>query len=236
MKPGIEGATFYNLNYKKNMSDMLKINPQAQFNSHGYFQNPTTVEGLPFAPLYVDLFDQNGYDLTRIEQVFCRANGLEVSVHRNSFHQSLRTNWMYQDPLPQTGPILNHCYLFERKGYRGQALKQLQTWARDSPLYYKVINIVPKWGIDFSMDYVDHEGNSFELLHYEYDAFKYEDAVSMKELVENKVTQLDWAEVARDLLVRKSEWINLEFFEQSSWKCRYFGLPDERFKMVCWQN
>lgn len=214
----------------------LKINPEAVFYEGGYLSIPLKIEAVPYAPIYVDLFDQNGYDLTKIEQLFCTGNGVPVSMHRNVSHHSLRTPWMYQNPQPSSGPILNHCYLFERKGYKGQALKQLQNWAEDSPLYYKVINIVPKWGLDFSMDYVDREGNSFELLHYEYDCFTYEEAVRMKKIVEEKVTKMDWEEVARDLLSRKLEWFNLEFFEQSAWKCRYFDLPNERFKMICWQK
>jgi hypothetical protein len=216
---------------------MLFVNPHAKFNPQGYILNPVPLQGVPYAPIYTQLFDQNGYDLTRIEQLFYEANGLGISEHRNELHTSHRMQWIYQEtPNPNSGPIINHAYLFERKGYEGQALKQLQTWARDSPLYYKVINITPKWGIDFSMDYVDDEGNSFELLHYEHDSFSYEDALKMKALVEDRVLKLDWVATARNLLLRKEEWINLEFFEQSSWKCRYFGLPDERFKMVCWQK
>jgi hypothetical protein len=202
----------------------LKINPDALFSQEGYLSIPIKMEGVPYAPIYVDQFDQNGYDLTKIEQLFCSKNGL---------HHSLRIPWMIQDPQPTSGPILNHCYLFERKGFKGQALKQLQIWAEDSPLYYKVINIAPKWGLEFSMDYVDREGNSFELLHYKYDCFTYEEAVRMKQIVEERVIKLDWEDVAQDLLLRKPEWFNLDVSEQNAWKCQYFNLPNEGFKKVC---
>jgi hypothetical protein len=45
----------------------------------------------------------------------------------------------------------------------------------------------------------------------------------------------DFDTAAMDLKARKKDWINLEFFEQSNWKCNYFGVPNERFKMVIWQ-
>ena len=45
--------------------------------------------------------------------------------------------------------------MFERKGYTGAALDQLTEWAKKNNLIYKLIAIRPKWGLDFSIDYVD---------------------------------------------------------------------------------
>ena len=46
---------------------------------------------------------------------------------------------------------------------------------------------------------------------------------------------MDWEDAARELIKRKSEWHGLEFFAQSVWKCAFFGLSPERFKMVAWE-
>lgn len=43
---------------------------------------------------------------------------------------------------------------------------------------------------------------------------------------------MNFDEISRNLIANKEEWINLEFFEQSDWKCKYFGVQPERFKMV----
>ena len=145
------------------------------------------------------------------------------------------TTDMIQKQTPAEGAILNHSLLFERKAYTGQALEQLEYWAKNLPLIHKIIAMRPKWGLDFSMDYVDRKGNAFEVLHWEYDGFDYEEICAVKELVEPKLLAIDWNEAAAYLLKYKHEWHHLEFFAQSDWKCDYFGINKERFKMVIWK-
>jgi hypothetical protein len=48
------------------------------------------------------------------------------------------------------------------------------------------------------------------------------------------LSSTDWNHAAQQLLKRKSEWFDLDFFGQSDWKCKYFGIVKERFKMVIW--
>jgi len=133
------------------------------------------------------------------------------------------------------GPHINHAFLFERKGYSGLALEQLNEFAKGNNLIYKLINYKGKWGVDFSMDYVDSLGNSMELLHFEYDSYSVEEIREIKGRVEEKVVSVDWNWAAKQIIERKEEWINLEFFDQSKWKTEFFGLPAERFKMNAWE-
>lgn len=181
----------------------------------------------------LDLFDQNGYDLTELEKIYANANLFPVTHHRGPRY-SLRQDWFRQDYVPE-GPILNHAFVFERKGYTGPALDQLKTWSKKDPIFNKLINYRPKWGVDFSMDYCGLDCESFEVLHYEYDGFSFEEIEQVRAKLETRFLEIDWHEASRDILRQKEDWHPLEFFEQSDWKCQYFGIPKERFKMVAWK-
>jgi hypothetical protein len=185
-------------------------------------------------PQWVDLFDQNGYRLTLLEQEYSHANDQPYILHGDE--KSLRKVWMkHRNGSIVEGPHINHAFLFERKGYSGLALEQLNEFAKGNNLIYKLINYKGKWGVDFSMDYVDSLGNSMELLHFEYDSYSVEEIREIKGRVEEKVVSVDWNWAAKQIIERKEEWINLEFFDQSKWKTEFFGLPAERFKMNAWE-
>jgi hypothetical protein len=203
-----------------------------EFDAQPYYSNPIDFKNVP-GPESVALFDQNGYDLTDLEIAYSKLNSNAHSNHRNHTHTALKTQWFSQ-PLKYQGSVLNHALIFERKGYAGAALDQLQTWAQKNPLLWKVARIRAKWGVDFSIDWADTEGNVFEILHYEYDSFDFEEAQAVKALLEKKFSREDWDHAAQCLLKRKIEWHDLDFFAQSDWKANFFGLGPERFKMVLW--
>ena len=183
-------------------------------------------------PEWVDMFDQNGYRLTKLESHYAGANNHSTVNHRHEV--SLRQDW-FTDSKVLTGAHLNHAYLFERKGYSGEALEQLKEYAKENNLVNKLINYKGKWGVDFSIDYVDSEGNSMELLHFEYDSFNYSEIQDIKGKVENTVKGVDWEVAAKSLLKRKNEWFSEDYFKQSKWKTDFFGLPAEQFKMIGWE-
>jgi len=203
------------------------------FNPEGYWRNP--IAKLTYIPTAedFDLFDQNGYDLTEIEKHFASSNMTGVDSHR-CHRTAIKQTWFTQVPIIE-GAHLNHSCLFERKGYADTALEQLEYWALEMPLVYKVIALRPKWGLDFSMDYVDTNGNAFELLHWEWDSFDYSEIQRVKETIEPILLSIDWTDAAASMLNKKDEWHHLDFFAQSDWKCNFFGIPKERFKLVAWE-
>jgi hypothetical protein len=203
------------------------------FDPNPYWHLPISASCIPSIDT-VDLFDQNGYDLSQLELMYSVANNGWASVHRNHHHIALRKIW-FSHPPSDRGAVLNHSLLFERKGYSGEAKTQLEAWAKSVPLFWKVLKIRPKWGFDFSIDWTDEDGNVFEILHYEFDGFDYNEVDEQRQWHEQKFLSIDWEDAARTMLARKDEWHNLEFFEQSHWKCQFFGIGKERFKMVLWE-
>ena len=211
------------------MQDLILTD--CKFDPEPYWEIPLNSQK-PLAYVVPDLFDQNGYDLCYIEQLFAVQNNSHQESHR-SHRVALRKPWFKQD-YKKEGAVLNHALLFERKGYMGRAKEQLEAWAKEQPAYYRLLNIKPKWGLDFSMDYYDSEGNTFEVLHWEYDGFDYDEIQDKKLLVEQQLLSIDWDDAAKEILKRKDEWYNLDFFAQSDYKCSYFGIGSERWKMVVW--
>lgn len=210
---------------------MLKLTDN-KFNPNPYWEVPLQ-STKPIVYVSSDLFDQNGYDLSYVEQMYCQANDGHKESHR-SHRVALRKKWFDQS-YKNEGAVLNHALLFERKGYAGAAREQLQEWAKTYPAYYKMLNIKPKWGLDFSMDYYDSQGNTLEVLHWEYDGFDHDEINEVKEKMEPILLSIDWDDGAKQLIKKKDEWYNLDFFRQSDYKCNYFGICHERWKVVVWE-
>jgi hypothetical protein len=205
---------------------------EREFNPNPYWSVPLKTK---IPPVYImpDLFDQNGYDLSKVEQAYAKKNYCTVTKHK--LHRvAIRSPWLVQGEKLE-GSVLNHSLMFERKAYAGAALDQLKAFAKVYPIYYKLINIKPKWGLDFSMDYFDSDGNTFEVLHWEYDGFDFDAVHSMKSQMESILIGIDWDDAAKHLLKKKDDWYSLDFFEQSAYKCKYFGIPQEHYKMVVWE-
>ena len=203
-----------------------------KFDPNGHWHLAT--DSMLFTPLVEDfkLFDQNGFDLCPLEQRFANCNNTRFFNHRE--HRRAIKNTWFDQPQCIEGAVLNHSYLFQRKGYTGKAKEQLLKWSEQMPLCHKLIQLKPKWGLDFSIDWVDRSGNVFEILHWEYDGFEFDHVDQVKTKIEKKIISIDWHDAGQSILQLKDQWYHLDFFAQSNWKCNYFGIPQERFKMVAW--
>lgn len=179
------------------------------------------------------LFDQNGYDLTIVEQEYARVNGYEPKEHRYLY--TCKSEWFIDEEPKTHGPHLNHSDLYFRHGFSGMAGQQLQQKAKTDPIFHKFTQMRPKWGVDMSIDYADFDGNVFELLHFEWDSFTPELVKVVKRTVEDLVLKTDFDAKAQEMIERKDEWHHLGFFEQSDWKQKFWGLPPENFKEVIWK-
>ena len=204
---------------------------QNRLNKQAYFNNPTQDLETLKDPNSVDLFDQNGYHLTKAEQAFLPFNGYKPIERRHE--DCLRYDWILWDK--REGAHINHSDLFERKGFDSAAKEQLLKYTKDNPMLYKLIKMKPKWGIDISIDYVSKDA-VFEVFHYEWDSFIFDAVLEKKEEIERFILNQDWDDIAKTLWKKKDQWYNLDFFEQTKWRTDYFGLTPENFKNVIWED
>jgi len=179
-------------------NDLLLV--KSDFNQKSFWYNPIPDELVDEKFIKsVDstkYFDQNGYDLCPLEQLYAQYNSdVNVTKYRN-VRISIHKPWFYQEDK-LSGYVLNHSMLLERKGYDGLALEQLRDWSRVNPLLYRLINYKSKWGLDFSLDYVDTLNECMEVLHYEYDSFDINEINLVKTKFENKIITCNFDEIVR---------------------------------------
>lgn len=188
----------------------------------------------PVMPKHLNNFDQNGYDLTLVEVFFALNAGyspMQLNIIRD--RMCLVENWIDDDEIKYVGNILNHGYIFHRRNFSEEARDQVENYCRMWPIFNKLIKLRAKWGLDFSLDYADND-RCFEVLHWEWDSFNYDQIVEVKGIIEEKLINYDWDDVADSMWEKREQWINLDFFGQSDWKCNYLSIPKEQFKMVSW--
>jgi hypothetical protein len=203
-----------------------------ELHRNAYFLDATEDVDILKDPNCVDLFDQNGYHLTKAEQVFLNSNGYDIVERRHE--DCMRYDWLICDK--REGAHINHSDLFERKGFYSVALEQLQYIAEEyNPMLWKLVKMKPKWGIDISIDYVAEDA-VFEVFHYEWDSFNYAAVIEKKSEIEEFILKNDWDDIAKTLWRKKEEWYNLDFFAQTQWRTNYFGLTPENFKNVIWED
>jgi len=196
------------------------VNVYPRFNSDPYLRKPIQrqlVETLPFKD-----FDKDGYEVpTPLEHLHYEANGVELN-REIQFHIAPVQEWYHDVEQSEHGLVLDHCMLLTRYAFAGEARDQIIEVSKTRPILQKLLNIKPKWGIDFSLDYVTHEV-VMEVIHIEQDFDNVDEATQAKESLEQIIDNTDWYDGAMRLWQRKDEWINLSSDDHSDYKAQFFG-------------
>ena len=199
---------------------MNLVNVYPRFNSDPYLRKPIQrqlVETLPFKD-----FDKDGYEVpTPLEHLHYEANGVELN-REIQFHIAPVQEWYHDVEQSEHGLVLDHCMLLTRYAFAGEARDQIIEVSKTRPILQKLLNIKPKWGIDFSLDYVTHEV-VMEVIHIEQDFDNVDEATQAKESLEQIIDNTDWYDGAMRLWQRKDEWINLSSDDHSDYKAQFFG-------------
>jgi len=199
---------------------MLLVNANPEFTNNPYLTTPIErhlVETLPFKD-----FDKDGYEVpTPLEHLHYEINNVELN-RKIQFHIAPVQEWYYDIEQSEHGLVLDHCMLLTRYAFGGEAREQIKEVCKNRPILQKLLNIKPKWGIDFSLDYVTHD-IVMEVIHIEQDFDNVESAYEAKQRLEHIIDNTDWFDGAMRLFQRKDEWENLSSDDHSDYKAQFFG-------------
>lgn len=163
-------------------------------------------------------YDKDGFELNCAEQKFYSAMSFPIN---NSIlnHHCWQEPW-FELETDSLGLILDHSMFLCRASYEAAAEEQLKSLKQSNPLADYLLRTRRKWGFDFALDAVC-EGETFEVLHVEYDNYDYEDFKNRMILFEYTVRHTDWRDAADRVWSQRDQWQNLKGFDQNHWKAEY---------------
>lgn len=167
-------------------------------------------------------FDKDGYEVPNlIERAYYEAQGIILN-HEIQYHIAPVQPWYLDQEDSENGLVLDHCMLLTRYAFEGAARKQIEDAAHNRPILQKLLSIKPKWGIDFSLDYVSRD-IVMEVIHIEQDFDNIDDANEAKERLERIIETTDWESGVGELLECKHLWQDLSSDDHSDFKAQFFG-------------
>lgn len=172
-----------------------------------------------------EFFDRIGYELTYIESLYHKANGIDTLVLVPGSTTDASANlqdWFTQD-VSDPNIFLDHAHVLCRFSYRGDAYQQIEYFAKEYPRLRKLLNINPKFGYDFCIDYIDDE-KVFEICHFEHDFSSYQTFLRNFEWMENFILTTDWSMHANYFNTTYNHWYTNDEYAQAQFKAKYYGI------------
>lgn len=199
---------------------MILVNLEPKFDPTPYLTTP--IDHTSLETLRLDHFDKDGYEVpTPLERMFYEAEGIDLN-NEIQYHIAPVQEWYTDKEYSERFLVLDHCMLLTRYALGGEAREQVKAVEQQRPILNKLLGIRPKWGIDFSLDYIDHN-LCMEVIHIEQDFDSIDAAVEAKERLEQIIENTDWYDGVCSLIKRRDEWINLSSDDHSDYKAQFFG-------------
>lgn len=167
---------------------------------------------------HIRYFDNDGFQLSLLEQKYYEANGIVVADILNTASDSQQ--WLQCN---HTKLHLDHSMVLQRWEFTEYARHQILHHRQRFPQLIKYLNIVPKWGLDFALEYYDND-TAIEVLHIESDYRSYSQAMEAKAFLEKRILETDWLDFTNRVIKNKEQWYGLTGFAQNDWKARFWGI------------
>ena len=177
-------------------------------------------------------FDREGYELLPIEQMYYEANNVTLHTEKVLAHESGNSNEWKAFVQPWFEPSSNESFLYKldhsfcvvRYAFAGEARAQIQRYTEKRPELTKLLNIRPKWGADFCVDYIA-PGESFELIHWEWDFLNVNDLAEHIVKMEKVVANTVWTDILNAVKIFRRNFTSIDAETEGNFKANLFGLP-----------
>lgn len=164
-------------------------------------------------------YDKDGFELNLAEQAYYQEMNFPINSGILN-HRCWQELW-FEIEDKNSNLLLDHSMILTRAAYSGNALDQLKKISKNIPESQFIINTPQKWGYDFALDAVNHDGKVFEVIHIEYDNKNFNDFSNSMITFEYKVRHTDWQDVANKIWNHRDKWQNLKSFAQNDWKAKF---------------
>lgn len=174
---------------------------------------------------YPEFFDRIGYELTYIESLYHKINNISnlVLVPGSTTDASANIQDWVKQVINTPNVYLDHCHVVTRFAYQGEARKQIEQYSKKYPRLRKLLQIKPKYGYDFCVDYID-ENRVFEICHIEHDFSSWETFKRNFDFTENFILGSDWVKHSEYLNKTYSYWYTSDEYAQAQFKAKYYGF------------
>jgi len=177
----------------------------------------------------LDFFDREGYQLNSIEKEYHQENRISLHIENrmarrvsdNALNAVLQHWYVQKEDHPNI--FIDHAHILHRFGFKDNALHQLHNMSKEYPKLQKMIKTKPKYGLDFAIDWIDEE-QVIEMFHIELDCRDHDTFVDIVEKLQVFIESTDWQSKGEELIECKSEWIDLDEYDQATYKAKLYGL------------
>jgi len=177
-------------------------------------------------------FDREGYELLPIEQEYYKANNIALHSEKVFAHETGNADeWRafvqkWFEPTAYSAPQfkLDHSFCVVRYGFHGEARNQIYKFIEKRPELSKLLNIRPKWGADFCVDYITPE-ECFELIHWEWDFIDINEFIVHIKKMENIVERTHWDDILNAVKIFRRNYSDFDSETEGDFKANLFSLP-----------